>query len=348
MVGPKILYFLLYFSILAFPLLLFACITPLGLSFIWESLNLYLFYIGIGLVTSFGKKKIQNLALLFQTGISTYFILQVLQDPLLIHDKTILRFLSFIVFMSLIYFWNLRYHKLLNLWQFFLSLLLSLFFPFICNFYASSLTFSSFVYTHIGYMCDSVNIILALIVGAMICLLKNKWKIIAAFIISIIMALFLSVYLPTGVRSFLIYGSLSGKTNKVVTLSFNDKNMKEITLKNSGEKYSVLLIWDDYSRNHYGKMGTAQYYYWKYKNNEDVCFYVVSINARNKEPFEKYESNNFAVPFYVATDSVAFSKELGVCKEHEFVCLLRNDTLIYRNTMLKVGEYLDELIGKTP
>lgn len=168
-----------------------------------------------------------------------------------------------------------------------------------------------------------------------------------AVILSVVFAFFSSIYLSDRIRNKLIYGSFTGELNKKVTFSLCAENKEVFDIKDFVEKYKVLLIWDDCYGIPHGRVQTLQQYYWNYKGNDDVRFYLVSVNCMSKNIHVKYGSHHFAVPFYIVEDSISFCKELGVYKENEFACLLRNDTLIYKNTIQKVGEYLDELIRKT-
>lgn len=343
MLKGKILYILLYLLILVTPALLVACIHSIGFSYLWENLNIYAIYFGVGIVASFGKEKVRNLALLFQIGTSVYFLSVILGFPLLLYDEAVHRFIIIFLFAFLYYVWAFYYHKLLRYWQIFVALIFSALFNFFIAAFNGPWDLISFIYSHIGFISNIISVILGLLIGVTFSLLKNKWQIWFFFIFAIVISFFSSIYLGLTIRNILIYGSLTGKTIKNVTFSFRDKEKKEFTPKDFEKKYTLLFVWDDHCNLH-GEMLTLHNYYWKYKENENVCFYLISMNSSDKNLCEKYDLHSYVVPSYIATDSISFCNELGVCQRHEFVCLLKNDTLIYRNTMLKVGEYLDELI----
>ncbi len=144
--------------------------------------------------------------------------------------------------------------------------------------------------------------------------------------------------------TYVYYSSFTGEVKKRINITFKNRDGEIISPIKDNENYNVLFIWDDYYRNRYVKMETFQNYYWKFKENKNISFYVVSINSDSKSSYQKYDNHHYVVPLYTAVDSTSFCKELGIYSGREFVCLIKNDTMIYRNTMLKVGEYLEKLI----
>ncbi len=353
MVGHKnrIAFLLLYTLIVFFPILISACITYYSSSlFEWEKLYSYFPYLILGVICSFGKAKMRNLVLLFQIGLSTYWLIAVLGALLLYDDIIIFCSVLIISFHFLFCIWYYCYKRFVRKGEVYLSLSFSVLLPLVGLFFGSSYDFSSFICKYIDSIANSILVIVGLFFSFLICLFATKRRVLLMIVVPFIVSLLLSIYLRTWICNYVLYDSFNGEVEKRVSLSFQDRNLKEISLGSFQEKYEVILVWTDFL-NLYKETENLQYYYWKYQKSNSVSFYVVTIN-QSRQPdkadlFQRYDSYHFDVPFYVATDSVAFCKQLRIPKKTEFVCLLRNDTLIYRNTMLKVGEYLDELLGET-
>lgn len=321
-------------------------------SYLWDSLGYYTFYLVIGgIIILFGKQKIRNLTLLFQTGITVNWLLRIFGFPLLHCDIEVYRFISILVFSLLFYIWYFFFHDLIKIRDMFFSLFLSILsvilFTIVVGTYVNCLPLS--ITTYIGITIDSIVIIIGLLLGALLSFMKSKLEIIITTIISLVIAFIVAINIGILITNLLFYGSFTGKTEIPVSFCMQDRRGVILTQKDINEKYKVAYILEFGARRYYD-LQKLECCYWKYRGNKQVCFYVAIVcedkKIERQNLFEKYESYNLSMPFYVILDPNDLRSQIGDYREKKFVCVLRNDTLIYRNEMSEVGEYLDDLMKK--
>ncbi len=350
--GKGKIYILIYFLIFAIPLILSASIGLFRFSYLWDSLGYYVSYLIIGSVIIFlGKQRVRNLVLLFQTGVTVNWLLRIFGLPLFFHDIEVYRFISILVFLLLFYIWYFFFNRLIKIRHIFFTLFLSalsvFFFVIIGGIYINGLPFS--VTTYLGVILDSIVIVVGIFLGALLSLMKSRLKIIIVSIISLSISFLVAIYAGTLITNLLLYSSFTGETEIPVSFLMQDKNGAILTQKDINKEYEVVYVWE-YGVRRYYDLQKLEYYYWKYKDNERVCFYVISVCEDKKtdkqNPFEEYESYHITAPLYVAINPSDLRDQIGDCRGKEMVCIMRNDTVIYRNEMSKAGEYLDDLMRK--
>lgn len=349
--GKDRIYILLYFIIFIIPLILSASISGIGFSSLWN-LGYYAFYLVLGsVIILLGKQKARNLILLFQTGVSIIWLLRSLGLPLVYRDVEVYQFISILVFLLLFYIWHFFFHCLVKIREIFFALFLSVLS--VCLFAIIGGVFlihlPPLVSTHIGVIIDSIVIVVGIFLGALLSLMKSRLKIIIVSIISLSISFLVAIYAGTLITNLLLYSSFTGETEIPVSFLMQDKNGAILTQKDINKEYKVVYVWE-YGVRRYYDLQKLEYYYWKYKDNERVCFYVISVCEDKKtdkqNPFEEYESYHITAPLYVAINPSDLRDQIGDCRGKEMVCIMRNDTVIYRNEMSKAGEYLDDLMRK--
>ena len=348
--GKNRIYTLIYFLIFVIPLILSAFIRT-GFSYLWDNVDSYLLYFLSGIIAVLSRKiKIKNLALLFQIGVSVNLLLKVLGLPLLYHDIEVYRFISIFIFLLLSYVWYFFFHRIIKIWHVLLTLCFAILIPvfdLLDRIYIRD--FSLFINTYAGSVVDTVVIVLGLLLGALLSLIKSKRKILIVLIISLPLSWGIAMYGDRIITNLLLYSSFTGETEIPVSFLMQDKNGAILTQKDINKEYEVVYVWE-YGVRRYYDLQKLEYYYWKYKDNERVCFYVISVCEDKKtdkqNPFEEYESYHITAPLYVAINPSDLRDQIGDCRGKEMVCIMRNDTVIYRNEMSKAGEYLDDLMRK--
>lgn len=350
--GKGKIYILIYFLIFAIPLILSASIGPFGLSYLWDFLGYYAFYLVIGsIIILFGKQKIRNLVLLFQTGVTINWLLRIFCLPLLYHDVEVYRFTNILVFLLLFYIWYFFFHHLIKIRHIFFTLFLSvlsvLFFVIIGDISINGLPPSYTLY--LGIIVDSIIIVVGLFLGSLLSLMKSKLKMVITSVISLIISFIVAIYAAPLIMNLLLYNSFTGETEIPVSFLMRDKKGVVLTQKDIDKKYRVVYVWESNIRRYYD-LQKLEYYYWKYKSNKDICFYVVAV-CKDEKPneqalFEKYDLYHVSMPLYIVLNPSEMCNQIGDCKDKKLVCIMRNDTVIYRNEMSKAGEYLDDLMRK--
>ena len=346
--GKDRIYILIYFLIFIIPLILLMIIEGFEFSSLWNHLSYYVFYLLIGSpIIIFGKPKARNLILLFQIGVSMVWLLRLFGLPLSYHDVEVYRFINILVFSLLFYIWYFFFHYLVKIRDIFFVLFIAVLSVLFMNVLGSTYVFHLplSITTHIGVVVDTIVIIVGLLLGALLSFMKSKLEIIITTIVSLVIAFIVAINIGILITNLLFYGSFTGKTEIPVSFRMQDREGVVLTQKDINEKYKVAYVLEFGARRYYD-LQKLECYYWKYRGNKQVCFYVAIVcedeKIEKQDLFEKYESYNLSMPFYMILDPTDLRNQIGDYREKKIVCVLRNDTVIYRNEMSKAGEYLDD------
>lgn len=158
-----------------------------------------------------------------------------------------------------------------------------------------------------------------------------------------------SLYLTRFIITYFEYGSIWGKTEKVFSFNVTNELGESKNFSEYNEPYKICFIDDIVNSNVYYnilRFEKLSYTYTKYS------FWILNVERKeNKErgiedPFKVHANDHYHVPLLNVENPKKFWKDFDFFPESAIICIFKNDTIIYQNSIEETQQYLNDNVLK--
>ena len=339
----KIIYFSAYTLCLIFPpLILGGCFRQeIG---VWQDWPIYAPFLAIGIIASFGNKRVRNLAFLFQMPILLQLLFTTLFFKLSVLEDSYHVVISTFVYCALFVTWHAFSRPTVSAWQMLGTIYLSLIFVHTILYAYCAIYYGTNwnEYLHSSYWAISSDMtqFIGLFFTALFCQAKPyspKWflwfgslclyPLIGGFCLS-----------PT-ICHKLQYGTFTGKEQKEVSLIVRSSKGHK---KEMQQECQVLFV------SHNLNIRTIQ----RFKRLADtfrgqsISFSILGVYDSPhtaKALSRQHRTLHLKMPLYFAKEESWQNTPLGSRTDEDYLCIFRNDTLIYKGNMEQTDNIIRNL-----
>ena len=197
----------------------------------------------------------------------------------------------------------------------------------------------------ISYLC---LLVLGGLFGYLFCLCRNLRQQIIAGVLILSVSTWCAIHLSRAVETFLVYGSPTGVTQRVINMELSDSEGHKKSLSDFPNRYKVCLVWNvEINNNSKFYVQDFEKLALRNRHNPSLSFILLGIvpheyGAENN-PFAVYETEHFTLPLLKVDNPVGFWKQTKAYPEFELVCVFKNDTLIFQNDIKATANYIKTL-----
>lgn len=194
---------------------------------------------------------------------------------------------------------------------------------------------------------ELLNTFVGFFMGATFCFLKRKKTILKVGVLFSILCIMSSLYLKQSVYNWLCYGSFTGKAQQKIALSFYNEKKDYLTPSHFKEQYQVFFLWEYSKRYRDFELLDFERLSWSESQNNNLGFYVIASDTESAEnPFPIYKNLGLQLPLFVDKNPQETRKQLHAYSEILYVCVLKRDTLIYKNNIEETTKFIRHLNQK--
>lgn len=325
-------------------------LTPYGWLIIESLLPEYTAMECMILVVAFFRKRIREIAFLTQLLyivpliLYTFFIYAELH---MIRDD-IYHCLSMLYRIAIICGWYYIYLKSKDLKQIIIAGIMSSVFPFIIN--CTSLYFwKDLLSGESPYIISTTCLSsIACIIGYILCRCKTLKMFLVIAISSIALSIWSSLYLAIGIETYLLYGTFTGRTHEAFNIRLIDEDCQNVCLKDINTPYIICLVWNtDIKGNAFFWVKEFERLKDIYIKNKMFTFFLLATSSKEypneNASFELHKKEQFNIPILKVKNNERFWEKLKTIPNIDIVCIFKNDTLIYKNSIFKASIFIKTL-----
>lgn len=309
---------------------------------LWDYFVYYIPYLLVGICSSFGNKKIRNLSLLFQIPLLMSGVSGTIFFSLMKINSLYNTLISIILYGLLICLWHIYSNKIVSPQSILGTLICGDLFVYFCIILRSNLDMYGILSNMSESISASIVYYISWSIATICCMLKSKlirWMLIFILFVYWFMATF---YLQPFIQEKLLYGTFNGEVEEAVSFDLRTADGKETNIRRLFKGYNVCLMWNN--RNYWTTDSFEQLS--RVNRDKGVKFYIIafiSSSGISDDILQDYKNQGITIPLYLAKKNDIQDSPMASMDCSDYVCVFKNDTLIYKNSISKASQFIKTL-----